>query len=181
MSRILLFLIILLMSAGIVEAQKKTKGKKMEVKIASAAFSDGENIPSKYTCDGINISPDLKWECRAEGIKSYALICDDPDAPAGDWVHWVMYNIPCDLKYLHENVTAHNMPGGALLGITDFRKCEYGGPCPPSGIHRYFYKIYALDAELKLKPGASKAQLLEAMRGHILAEGSLMGKYTRKK
>jgi Raf kinase inhibitor-like YbhB/YbcL family protein len=181
MSRLLLFLLIILQFAVSAEAQKKTKGKKMEVKITSTAFANGENIPSKYTCDGSNVSPELKWDCKAEGVKSYALICDDPDAPAKIWVHWILFNIPANVKYLNEHLLNNNMPDKTVAGINDSGITEYDGPCPPSGIHRYYFKIYALNAELKLKTGATKEQLLEEMRGHILAEGSLMGKYTRKK
>lgn len=182
MLRLLFFLMISLQVAGVSSAQTKVKSKKMEIKIKSAAFKNGGRIPLKYTCDGMDVSPDLNWECKAGGVKSYALICDDPDAPAGTWVHWVIYNIPSDVRYLEENVVLdENLPKGAIFGMTDFRKAEYGGPCPPSGTHRYYFKVYALDAILKLKSGATKSQLLEAMRGHILAEGSLMGRYSREK
>lgn len=153
-------------------------GKKMEVK--SSAFENNGLIPAKYTCDGENISPPLQWEGAPEGTKSIALICDDPDAPMGTFVHWVLYNLPADAKELAENMPADKkLPNGARQGITDFRKIGYGGPCPPSGTHRYFFKLYALDTKLDLAARATKSQLLRAMDGHILGQGELVGKYKR--
>jgi Raf kinase inhibitor-like YbhB/YbcL family protein len=158
------------------------KGKPMEIKIESSAFKDGEMIPSKYTCDGENISPQLKWSNFPAETKCFALICDDPDAPIGDWVHWIMFNIPPNVVELKENVPDEKtLPNKAIHGMNDFRKFGYGGPCPPSGTHRYYFKIYALDEMLKLQAGATKKQLLEAMKGHTLAQGSLMVKYSRKR
>ena len=153
----------------------------MEINIESSAFKEGEMIPSKYTCDGVNISPPLKWRIPPEGTKSLVLISDDPDAPMGTWVHWVVYNIPASVKELSENIPHSDiLDNGATQGITDFRKIGYGGPCPPSGTHRYFFKLYALDTMLSLGPGAAKKQVVDAMEGHVLAEGQLMGKYKRK-
>ena len=153
----------------------------MEIKITSSAFADGGLIPAKYTCDGADVSPPLQWDVVPEGAKSIALICDDPDAPMGTWVHWVLFNLPAQAKDLAENIPPDKtLPDGAKQGTNDFRRIGYGGPCPPSGTHRYFFKIYALDTELDLEAGASKRQLLKAMDGHILAQGQLIGKYKRQ-
>ncbi len=156
------------------------KGGGMDIKITSSAFKEGEMIPRKYTCDGDDISPPLEWSGIPNGTKGIAIISDDPDAPMGTWVHWVIFNIPPDMKGLSENIPATTtLENGAIQGITDFRRPGYGGPCPPSGTHRYYFKIYALDSMLKLKPQATKKDLLKAMEGHILAEGQLMGRYKR--
>ncbi len=150
----------------------------MEIK--SSAFGSGEMIPAKYTCDGADFSPQLEWSGSPAGTRSFALICDDPDAPMGTWVHWVIYDIPPTATMLAEGITREkDLPGGGTQGINDFRKIGYGGPCPPGGTHRYFFKLYALDSELGLKPGVTKDQLLKAMRGHILGEAQLMGTYRR--
>lgn len=162
--------------------QTSKKERKMEIKIESSAFKYGEFIPVKYTCDGENVSPPLKWSGSPANTKSFALISDDPDAPIGDWVHWVMYNIPPNIFELAEKIPADKiLKNGAIHGLNDFRKFGYGGPCPPSGVHRYFFKIYALDTMLDLPPGATKKQLLDAMKNHIIAQGELMGKYQRKR
>lgn len=156
--------------------------KKMNVQVKSSAFSEGGSIPSKYTCDGQDISPRLAWNTIPDTTKSIALIVDDPDAPRGDWVHWVLYDLPPSLRELPEHVPPEEILGnGGRQGMTDFGKIGYGGPCPPSGTHRYFFKVYALDKVLGLNPGATKAQLLSAMEGHILARGQLMGKYSRQR
>jgi len=153
-------------------------GKAME--LSSTAFHKEGIIPDKYTCDGADVSPSLAWGSAPEGTKSFALICDDPDAPMGTWVHWVYYDIPQGPEGLPENVTPNEHPAnGGVQGINDFRKIGYGGPCPPGGTHRYFFKLYALDTLLNLSPGATKAQLLKAMEGHILGQAELMGKYKR--
>jgi len=153
----------------------------MDIKITSSAFEEGGLIPPKYTCDGADTSPPLQWDVVPEGTKSIALISDDPDAPMGTWVHWVLFNLPADTRELQENIPKDEiLRNGARQGITDFRRIGYGGPCPPSGTHRYFFKIYALDAELDLDAGAGKSDLLNAMEGHILAEGQLIGKYKRQ-
>jgi len=152
----------------------------MEIKITSPAFENGGLIPPKYTCDGADISPPLKWDAVPQGTKSIALICDDPDAPIGTFVHWVLFNLPPEAKELVENIPANNdLPNGAKQGTNDFGKIGYRGPCPPSGTHRYFFKLYALDTQTDLTPGARKPELLKAMEGHILAQGQLMGKYKR--
>lgn len=153
-------------------------GNSMELK--STAFEEGGMIPPKYTCDGQDISPPLTWTSVADGTKSLALICDDPDAPGGTWVHWVIFNIPSDTKDLAESLPREKeLPNGARQGTNDFRKIGYGGPCPPGGTHRYNFKIYSLDTDLALEAGATKAQLLQAMKGHVLGEGQLMGRYKR--
>ncbi|RMH97449.1 MAG: YbhB/YbcL family Raf kinase inhibitor-like protein [Calditrichaeota bacterium] len=154
----------------------------MSITLKSSAFEDGGMIPAKYTCDGENVSPPLTWEGVPDEAKTLALICDDPDAPMKTWVHWVVFNIPTSVKELPENTPAiRTLANGARQGINDFRRIGYGGPCPPGGTHRYFFKIYALDTELNLEPGATKEDLLKAMEGHILAEGQLMGKYSRQR
>jgi Raf kinase inhibitor-like YbhB/YbcL family protein len=152
----------------------------MQIKVTSKAFQDGGMIPKEYTCDGANISPPLAWDSVPGGAKSLALIADDPDAPAKTWVHWVLYGLPASVKELPENVPPQEkIAGGGTQGKNDFNKLGYGGPCPPSGTHRYYFKLYALDTELALNAGSTKDQLLKAMEGHILAEGQLIGKYTR--
>lgn len=153
----------------------------MEIKITSSAFEDGGLIPAKYTCDGADVSPPLQWDAVPEGTRSIALICDDPDAPMGTWVHWVLFNLPSDAKELAQNIpTEETLPNGAKQGVNDFGRVGYGGPCPPGGTHRYFFKIYALDTELDLQAGADKRQLLKTMEGHILGQGQLIGKYKRQ-
>jgi Raf kinase inhibitor-like YbhB/YbcL family protein len=153
----------------------------MAITLTSSAFSEGEMIPGKYTCDGADVSPPLSWSGVPDNSRSIALICDDPDAPMGTWVHWVIFNIPPATTELLEGVTASSgLPGGAKQGINDFKKMDYGGPCPPGGTHRYFFKVYALDTELLTKEGITKKELLAAMQGHVLAEGQLMGTYKRQ-
>ncbi len=152
----------------------------MIISVTSKEFSEAGLIPKKFTCDGKDVSPSLSWTGIPAGARSIALICDDPDAPMGTWVHWVVYNMPAEVKGLPEGVTATNgLPSGATQGINDFRKYDYGGPCPPSGTHRYYFKIYALDTQLDLKAGASKSELLKAMEGHIMSQGQLMARYKR--
>ena len=152
----------------------------MALQITSSAFSDGAMIPNRYTCDGPDVSPDLSWSGVPDGSRSLALICDDPDAPVGTWVHWVLFNIPAvETGLPAEIVPEADLHNGAKHGTNDFRRLGYGGPCPPGGTHRYFFKLYALDSILSLESGATKAQVEKAMEGHILAEGQLMGKYKR--
>lgn len=151
----------------------------MEIK--SPAFEAGGMIPKQYTCDGQDISPPLAWTAVPDGAKSLALICDDPDAPMGTWVHWVIFNLPADLGEMSEHIPPQKtLQNGAKQGTNDFRKIGYGGPCPPSGEHRYYFKLYALDTKLNLDAGAKKADLLKETEGHILAESQLMGKYQRR-
>jgi Raf kinase inhibitor-like YbhB/YbcL family protein len=152
----------------------------MDIKVSSEAFEEGGMIPAKYTCDEDDISPPLAWDSIPEGTKTLALICDDPDAPMGTWVHWVLFNLPVDISELPENVPPERkLESGAKQGTNDFGRIGYGGPCPPGGTHRYYFKLCALDAVLDLEAGARKPQLLEAMEGHILAKGQLMGRYSR--
>jgi Raf kinase inhibitor-like YbhB/YbcL family protein len=153
----------------------------MKIELSSTAFGEGQTISKPYTGDGKDVSPPLRWSDPPQGTKSFALICDDPDAPRGTWVHWVLFNLPADQRALEEAVPAQGeLANGAKQGKNDFRKLGYGGPAPPPGKpHRYFFKLYALDTVLDLAPGAAKNQLAAAMKGHILAEGQLMGQYGR--
>lgn len=152
------------------------------MQITSSAFKEAESIPAKYTCDGENISPPLAWRDAPQNTKTFALIVHDPDAPAGDWVHWVLYHIPASVTELSEHAPpTESLPNGAMQGRNDFKKIGYGGPCPPSGTHRYYFRLYALDAALPLHAGATRQELEKAMRGHVIAEAALMGKYMRRK
>ena len=154
----------------------------MSIQVTSSAFTEGASIPKRYTCEGQDTSPDLKWSGLPPSIRSIALISDDPDAPGTTWVHWVLYGLPPDTTELAEAVAAtEELSSGAKQGTNDFGRIGYGGPCPPKGHgpHRYYFKVYALDAEVDLKPGATKSDLLGAMKGHIIAEGQLMGTYER--
>lgn len=152
----------------------------MTLSISSAAFASGQSIPAKYSCIGRNISPDLAWTNAPAAAKSFALIVDDPDAPAGTWVHWVLFNIPVSTNRLAEAVApGAQLADGSLQGKNSSGNLGYDGPCPPSGTHRYFFKLYALDTVLNLSSGAGKEQLLKAMQGHILAQGELMGTFSR--
>lgn len=146
------------------------------LKISSPAFKQNERIPERYTCDGADVSPPFMIENVPPGTESLALIVDDPDAPRGTWVHWVVWNIAPDTKEIKE----HNVPAGAAEGLNDFRKQSYGGPCPPSGTHRYFFKLYALDDTPALGANATKGDLERAMKGHILSQTELVGLYARK-
>jgi Raf kinase inhibitor-like YbhB/YbcL family protein len=156
-------------------------GEVMQMKLTSPAFEPNSMIPPKYTADGEDASPSLQWDAVPKGAKSIALVSDDPDAPMGTWVHWVIYNIPPDAKQLAENIPPdRTLTDGTCQGTNDFGRIGYGGPAPPSGTHRYFFKIHALDVRLDLPPGAKKSQLLNAMQGHILGKGELIGRYKRK-
>ena len=153
----------------------------MTFELSSPAFNEGDLIPKKYTCSGPDVSPPLRWSSPPTGTQSLALIADDPDAPMGTWVHWVIFNLPSDLSELPEGVaTKETLPNGSRQGLNDFRRIGYGGPCPPPGKpHRYYFKLYALDTPLNLKPRATKAQLLEASKSHVLGEAQLMGRFGR--
>jgi len=152
----------------------------MNLIVTSSAFKDGEMIPVKYTCDGDDMSPPLEWAGLPKGTKSIAMISDDPDAPRGTWVHWVIFNMPPDSMGLPEGVPPDKvLDNGAIQGMNDSDQIGYGGPCPPGGVHRYFFKVYALDAKIPLGPGATKLDLEEAMRGHILSQAQIMGRYKR--
>lgn len=144
--------------------------------LTASAFSEGQSIPSKYTCDGENINPELLINEVPPDAKSLVLIVDDPDAPAGTWVHWTLWNIDPQTSVIAENT----VPSGAVEGVTSFGKSGYGGPCPPSGTHRYVFKLYALDQELDLPASTTADELPEAMQAHILEQTQLMGTYSRK-
>jgi hypothetical protein len=153
----------------------------MVFELTSAAFAAGEPIPPQYTCDGEDISPPLEWSEPPAGTQSLALICDDPDAPVGTWVHWVLFNLPAGARALPEAVPSDaDLSDGGRHGNNSWRRLGYGGPCPPSATHRYFFKLYALDTALDLAAGASKKELLGAMEGHVLAQAELMGVYSRQ-
>jgi len=163
-------------------AAEKKREAVMGIALSSPAFEDGSPIPARYTCQGDDISPPLKWGDVPEGTKSLAVIFDDPDAPMGTWVHWVIYGLPPETRELKEGVPPkETLPDGSRQGTNDFKRIGYGGPCPPPGKpHRYFFKLYALDSEIDLEPGATKKQLLSAMQGHVIGEGRLMGTYQRR-
>jgi Raf kinase inhibitor-like YbhB/YbcL family protein len=151
-------------------------------RLSSPAFNNGDNIPAIYTCDSSDISPSLHWNNPFNNTSTYALIMDDPDAPVNTWVHWIVYNIPAADTALEMHAPVDStLTNGIKQGLTSFRKIGYGGPCPPEGSHRYFFKLYALDTKLNVPAGLTKQQLLNAMKGHILAEADLMGRYTRNK
>ncbi|MGC8639737.1 MAG: YbhB/YbcL family Raf kinase inhibitor-like protein [Isosphaeraceae bacterium] len=152
---------------------------KQTIHLTSPAFADGAMIPKKYTCDGENHSPPLEWSYVPKTARALALICDDPDAPMGTWSHWVVFDLPPDTTKLEEGAGPDSAPLASHQGKNDFAKIGYGGPCPPSGTHRYFFRLYALDQQLNLGSSATRAMVLKAIKGHILAEGRLMGKYAR--
>jgi Raf kinase inhibitor-like YbhB/YbcL family protein len=152
----------------------------MAIKLISAAFSEGAMIPTRYTCDGEDVSPPLSWTDLPPETGSFALICEDPDAPVGTWDHWVLFNIPASATGLPEAVPATaTLDDGSVHGNNSWGRLGYGGPCPPGGTHRYIFSLFALDIKLDLKSGATKSGLLKAMEGHILARTRLMGKYRR--
>lgn len=156
----------------------------MALVLSSGAFAAGGAIPARHSCDGQNASPALAWSGVPAGTVAYALIVDDPDAPGGTWVHWVLYNLPGTQAALPEAVpTTDRLAGlgGALQGRNDFRRIGYGGPCPPPGrAHRYFFRLFALNAALSLAAGATRQEVERAMAGHVLAEATLMGTYARQ-
>jgi Raf kinase inhibitor-like YbhB/YbcL family protein len=150
----------------------------MQFRLSTTAFP-GSTIPTKYTCDGSDVSPALSWNDPPDRTQSFALVADDPDAPAGTWVHWVIYDLPAEMRALHEDVPKEReLKDGTRQGRNDFGKIGYNGPCPPRGtIHRYFFKLYALDAKLGLHAGVSKGDVERAMKGHILAKAELVAKF----
>lgn len=175
---ILLFFIALLTMNGLILVSQETE-KKME--IFSNSFENGAFIPMKYTCDGDNISPELHWVNIPEGTQSYVIICDDPDAPRGVWHHWSVYDIPVGITKLDEALPKSKvLSNGIKQGLTSFNTFGYGGPCPPQGVHRYYFKLYALDIKLNELPGISKDTLLARMKDHILGKNEIMGLYKRK-
>lgn len=146
-------------------------------KLQSPDFQEGKSIPTKYTCEGQNVSPALHWQAAPQDTQSFVLIVDDPDAPSGDWTHWIVFNLSKTTHDLAENITT--LPNGADSGKNSWGKSGYDGPCPPTGEHRYFFKLYAVDKVLNLPPQASQAQIKSAIQGHVLAETILMGRYKK--
>ncbi len=158
----------------------------MSFTITAPAFAPGGEIPAAYTCEGADVSPRLEWTGTPAGTASFALIVDDPDAPDPaapkmTWVHWVLYNLPASSDRLTEAVAQAALPGGTLEGANDWKRTGYGGPCPPIGRHRYFFKLYALDTVLPDLNSPTKAELLKAMQGHVLATAELIGTYQKAK
>ncbi len=160
---------------------KAEGGDIMNLELISPAFNNNQSIPQKYTCEGEDISPPLEWKGVVENVKSFVLIADDPDAPMGTWVHWVIYNIPSEVTELKEGIPAiESLDDGTLQGITDFNRIGYGGPCPPPGKpHRYYFKLYALDTKLQFSPGATKKEVEQAIQGNIIDKSELIGLYSR--
>lgn len=151
------------------------------MKIESSAFANNGDIPSQYTCDGSNISPPISFDEPPAGTKSFALICDDPDAPVGTFVHWVLYDLPPTTRQLPERIPAQaKLLHSGVQGRNDFGRTGYGGPCPPGGTHRYFFKLYALDKTLDMAEDATKATIEAAIAGHVLAKAELVGRYSRR-
>ena len=153
----------------------------MAFELKSSAFQQGGDIPKKFTCDGSDVSPALTWSDVPAGTQSHVLLADAPDAPVGNWVHWVLYDLPANARELPEGVASvGELKGGGRQGTNDFRKIGYGGPCPPRGkAHRYFFRLYALDSKMNLRPGADKSAVERAMKGRVLAQAELMGRYGR--
>lgn len=149
----------------------------MSFKITSLEFEHNGNIPALFTCDGANINPELNWKDAPSSTQSFALIVDDPDAPMGTWDHWILFNIPANINKINKELL--ELPKGTKVGKNSWGEDKYGGPCPPDGEHRYFFKLYALDCILDLNDGTTKKELEEAMHSHILAKAELMGKYDR--
>jgi Raf kinase inhibitor-like YbhB/YbcL family protein len=173
----ILVLLGLVLAGSSCQTGKRENGDEttMTIRVTSTAFAEGETIPTKYTCDGENLSPPLAWTELPQGTRSQVIIADDPDAPMGTFVHWVLYNLPADLNSLPEG-----SQGTGSEGVNSTRKNGYAGPCPPRGsTHRYYFKLYALDTTLVLNAGATKAEVEKSMQGHILAQGQLMGRYGR--
>ena len=159
-------------------AQLSSSGLTMN--LVSSAFTADGLIPTQYTCDGQDSSPPLSWDTPPEGTQSFVLICDDPDAPLRTFVHWVVYNLPPEIQEIPAGMSLEpTLQIGGMQGTNDFGKIGYGGPCPPRGAHRYFFKLYALDTQLALQPGAKKRQVIQAMEGHVLASAELIGRYAR--
>ena len=176
-----MLLVVLAATIALALANSGRTEPSMSFTISSPSFSNGGDIAKKFTCDAADLSPQLTWTEPPAATKTFALLVDDPDAPVGNWNHWTMWNLPPNLRGLPEGVNKEaSLPDGSMQGRNDFRKTGYNGPCPPPGKpHRYFFKLYALDAKLDLKAGAGKKELEAAMKGHILAQAEWMGKYGR--
>ncbi|MGZ4787022.1 MAG: YbhB/YbcL family Raf kinase inhibitor-like protein [Terriglobales bacterium] len=180
--RAAILLLLLSTCFGIVlSAQTSTMKGAKSMQLSTTSFPPGASIPKKFTCDAQDVSPELNWTGAPPSTKAFALIADDPDAPAGTWTHWLIWNIPDSAHQLREGVPKDpELPNGARQGQNDFKKIGYNGPCPPPGKpHRYYFRLYALDAPLDVKPGASRAQLENAMKQHTLAHAEVMGRYGR--
>ncbi|GAB4169152.1 MAG: YbhB/YbcL family Raf kinase inhibitor-like protein [Calditrichia bacterium] len=184
----MILLLLIMLVAGCNSQDQKQSPKQVEEKqmesfyLKADAFHEGDMIPVKFTCQGEDVSPQLQWGHVPEGTESFALICDDPDAPMGTWVHWVVYNIPADYTGFTEGMgNKQELPDGIQQGVNDFGNTNYGGPCPPPGApHRYYFKLYALDTLTDFKAGLTKSELLNQIESHIIAKTELMGKYRRK-
>lgn len=187
--RVLLFVLIssiffLYCACGKSEKKEKKENKEVkmyELKIFSSSFKNGEMVPSKYTCEGEDISPQIGWGELPVEVKSLALVCDDPDAPGGDFVHWVIFNIPNETDSLPEGLAPRDtLDFGAIQGMTDFGSVGYGGPCPPRGsVHHYHFKLYGLDKMLEADKNITKDELLKKMEAHIVAKGEIVGLFKR--
>jgi len=173
--------LVVVLAAACESKEQPPKEVEMALTVSSSAFQEGSEIPARYTCEGQDVSPALTWKEPPAETQSFALIMDDPAAPGGVFTHWVLFNLPADSRGLSEAVpTQPQLPDGSLQGKNDFGRSGYGGPCPPPGRpHRYQFTLYALDQTLDLKAGASKKQVIDAMQGHILAQGRLTGTYRR--
>jgi len=184
---ILIFCTLAVLSAAQKTNRKTKETKLMALEMKSSAFSNNKEIPKKFTCDGADVSPALSWTNSPQGTRSFALVMDDPDAPPGTWVHWVLYDLPSNISTLQDNIPKkETLPSGAKQGLCwgvaddEFDRVGYYGPCPPPGKpHRYFFKLYALDKVLGLPPKSTKSQLVHAMEGHIIAQSELIGLYKR--
>jgi len=179
--RSLFIMAIALGASATTSALAQTGEKAMAFTISSSSFSNGGEIAKKFTCDGADVSPQLAWSEPPAGTKALALLVDDPDAPIGNWTHWVLWNLPVSARGLPEGVSkTAKLPDGSEQGKNDFPKTGYNGPCPPAGKpHRYYFKLFALDGKLEMKAGAGKPELEAAMKGHILAQAETMGRYGR--
>lgn len=178
LSQLFVVALFLLMISAAVNGQES---KVISLTVASVSFSSGGEIPNKFTCDGEDVSPQIFWSGTPNGTQAFVLMVDDPDAPAGTWTHWVLYDLPASLKSLNEGLpTSDQLPDESKQGRNDFGKIGYNGPCPPAGRpHRYFFKLYALDRKLNVKGGAARSEVEKAMSGHVLAQGEVMGTYRR--
>jgi hypothetical protein len=172
----------LLLTAVHLSAQNaRTGAKSMSLRVSTTSFTPGNTIPKKYTCDAQDLSPELSWSGAPASTKAYALIADDPDAPVGTWTHWLLWNIPASVHELQEGVSKNaQLPDGSRQGQNDFKKVGYNGPCPPPGKpHRYYFKLYALDSQLEVKPGATRSELETAIKQHTLEQAEVLGRYGR--